>query len=92
MLGQIERERKELVEPYEQLKMEIKKYREDLLEQDKIINEKKNIKAAIDKEEQKYRDLEYQFEVKMQSYTYKEKEREKLFDIFNNTVYSIQQR
>ena len=71
MLGQIERERKELVEPYEQLKMEIKKYREDLLEQDKIINEKKNIKAAIDKEEQKYRDLEYQFEVKMQSYTYK---------------------
>lgn len=71
MLGQIERERKELVEPYEQLKMEIKKYREDLLEQDKIINEKKNIKGAIDKEEQKYRDLEYQFEVKMQSYTYK---------------------
>ena len=28
----------------------------------------------------------------MQSYTYKEKEREKLFEIFNNTVYSIQQK
>ena len=61
MLAQIERERKELVEPYEQLKLEIKKYREDLLEQEKIIDEKKNIKASIDKEEQKYRDLEYQF-------------------------------
>jgi hypothetical protein len=36
-LGQIEKERKELVEPYEQLKLEIRKYREDLLEQDKII-------------------------------------------------------
>jgi len=32
-----------------------------LLEQEKIIDEKKNIKASIDKEEQKYRDLEYQF-------------------------------
>jgi hypothetical protein len=53
--------------------MEIKKYREDLFEQEKIIEEKKNIKANIDKEELKYRDLEYQFEVKMQSYTYKEK-------------------
>jgi len=61
LLAQIERERKELVEPYEQLKLEIKKYREDLLEQEKIIDEKKNIKASIDKEEQKYRDLEYQF-------------------------------
>ncbi len=28
----------------------------------------------------------------MQSYKYKETEREKLFDIFNNTVYSIQQK
>jgi len=28
----------------------------------------------------------------MQSYKYKEKEREILFDIFNNTVYTIQQR
>ena len=28
----------------------------------------------------------------MQSYKYKEKERETLFDIFNNTVYAIQQR
>ena len=36
--------------------------------------------------------MEYQFEVKMQSYNYKEKEREQLFEIFNNTVYAIQQR
>lgn len=28
----------------------------------------------------------------MQSYKYKEKEREELFEVFNNTVYSIQQR
>jgi len=33
LLAQIEKERKELVEPYELLKQEIKKYREDLLEQ-----------------------------------------------------------
>lgn len=79
LLAQIERERKELVEPYEQLKLEIKRYREDLLEQDKIIDEKKKIKGDIDKEESKFRDLEYQYEVKMQAYTYKEKERERLF-------------
>ena len=92
LLAQIERERKELVEPYEQLKLEIKRYREDLLEQEKIIDEKKKIKGDIDKEESKFRDLEYQYEVKMQAYTYKEKERERLFQIFNNTVYSIQQK
>ena len=28
----------------------------------------------------------------MQSFKYKEKEREKLFEIFNNTVYAIQQK
>ena len=28
----------------------------------------------------------------MQSFKYKEKERERLFDIFNNAVYSIQQK
>lgn len=28
----------------------------------------------------------------MQSYKYKEKERERLFEIFNNAVYSIQQK
>jgi hypothetical protein len=33
------------VEPYEQLKLEIKKYREDLLEQEKIIKEKTKIKS-----------------------------------------------
>lgn len=49
LLAQIEKERKELVEPYELLKLEIKKYREDLLEQEKIIKEKTKIKAEIDR-------------------------------------------
>lgn len=50
LLAQIEKERRERVEPYEQLKLEIKKYREDLLEQEKIIKEKTKIKSEIDKE------------------------------------------
>ena len=74
-MAQIEKERRELVEPYEQLKLEIKKYQQDLLEQDKIIKEKTRIKKQIDLEEQKFRDLEYQYEVKMQSYKYKSRER-----------------
>ena len=74
-MAQIEKERRELVEPYEQLKLEIKKYQQDLLEQDKIIKEKTRIKKQIDPEEQKFRDLEYQYEVKMQSYKYKSRER-----------------
>ena len=36
--------------------------------------------------------MEYQYEVKMQSYKYKQKERDRLFEIFNNAVYSIHQR
>ena len=57
LLSQIERERRELVEPYEQLKLEIKKYREDLLEQENIIKEKQKIKRDIDKEEKRFREL-----------------------------------
>ncbi len=36
--------------------------------------------------------MEYQYEVKMQSYKYKQIERDRLFEIFNNAVYSIHQR
>lgn len=50
------------------------------------------IKKKINSEEDKLRDLEYQYEVKMQSFKYKEKERDRLFDVFNNAVYSIQQK
>lgn len=60
--------------------------------QEKIIKDKKVIKKKINSEEDKLRDLEYQYEVKMQSFKYKEKERDRLFDVFNNAVYSIQQK
>jgi hypothetical protein len=50
------------------------------------------IKANIDREEAKLKDLEYQFEVKMQSFKYKSIEKDKLFEIYNNTVYSIHQK
>ena len=73
LLNQIERERKELTEPYKQLEIDIKRFQEDIKKQDAIINEKKKIKADIDILEEKFRDLEYQYEVKMQSFKYKEK-------------------
>ena len=74
------------------LEVEIKKLQEDLKTQEKIIKDKKVIKKKINSEEDKLRDLEYQYEVKMQSFKYKEKERDRLFDVFNNAVYSIQQK
>jgi growth arrest-specific protein 8 len=61
LLNQIERERKELTEPYKQLEIDIKRYQEDIKKQDAIINEKKKIKADIDILEEKFRDLEYQY-------------------------------
>ena len=73
LLNQIERERKELTEPYKQLEIDIKRFQEDIKKQDAIISEKKKIKADIDILEEKFRDLEYQYEVKMQSFKYKEK-------------------
>ena len=41
--------------------------------------QKAELKAEIDKSEQLFRDLEYQEEVKLQSYKYKEKEKNRLF-------------
>lgn len=80
------------MEPLKQLEIEIKKLQEDLKKQEAIVEEKNQIKANIDKEEAKIKDIEYQYEVKLQSFAFKEKERERLFGIFNDTVYSIHQK
>lgn len=50
LLNQIERERKELMEPLKLLEVEIKKLQEDLRTQENIINDKDRIKANIDRE------------------------------------------
>lgn len=49
-MNQIERERKDLMEPLKQLEVEIKKLQEDLRAQDGIIKEKTKIKSNIDRE------------------------------------------
>lgn len=92
LLQQIEKENKELSEPLNQLEIEIKQLEEELKEQNKIIDQKEALKKTIDDSEQLFRKLEYEYEVKLQQFKYLERERNALYDKFNQTVYEIHQK
>ena len=54
--------------------------------------EKAELKSEIDKVSKLYDNLEYEYEIKLQSSKYKDTERDKLYSVFNNVVYSIHQK
>jgi hypothetical protein len=49
LLGKIEKEKKDLIEPTKALEVEIKKLQDDIKKQDQIMAQKDELKAEIDK-------------------------------------------
>ena len=92
LLQQIEREQKDLAEPLKQLIEEIKQLQKQLEEQKKIIEQKENLKKKIETCETRFRKLEYEYEVKLQHFLYMEREKNYLYEKFNNSVYQIHQK
>jgi hypothetical protein len=91
-LNAIERERRELQEPQKQLEQDIRKLEEDEKVQAQIMEEKEAIKAEIDEIERAFREMEYEYEVKVQSLKYLQKETSKLSELYSRTVHEVQQK
>ncbi|KAM3131174.1 hypothetical protein pb186bvf_016754 [Paramecium bursaria] len=91
-LQQIEKEYKELSEPLKNIKDEIKNLLKEKEEQEKVIKQKEQLKIKIEQAEKKFRDLEYEYEVKLQHFHYIENEKNSLAEKFNLAIQSIQQK
>ncbi len=50
------------------------------------------MKKSIDSQENLYRKMEYEHEVKLQQHSYLQRDKKKLHDQFNEAVQSIQQK
>jgi len=91
-LQKIENEKRSLEEPMKQYEEDIKNLKLLVAEKKKIEAEKEILKAKIQEREQRFRKLEYEYEVKLQHFKYLEREKNGLFDQFVDSVYKIQQK
>ena len=92
LLQQIEKEFKNLNDPLRALNEEIKMLKEMKVENENIVNQKAEIKKAIEAAEIFFRKLEYEYEVKFQQYQFLKKERDLLYGKFNDCIYEIHQK
>ncbi|CAK61701.1 unnamed protein product (macronuclear) [Paramecium tetraurelia] len=92
LLQSIENESKNLNEPLKAIKEEIKFLIKEKEEQAQVVQQKEQLKLKIDELEKKFRNLEYEYEVKLQHFQYMEREKRSLEDKFNSTIQSIQQK
>ena len=76
---------------YEALK-EIEKLKKDLEEWKLIKDEKTKLRDQISKYEEEYKRLEYEHEVSLQQFAYLEKEKDALFDKYEDVMYDIHQK
>lgn len=92
LLQQIEKEFKNLNDPLRALNEQIKELKEMKVENENIVNQKAEIKKAIEAAEIFFRKLEYEYEVKFQQYQFLKKERDLLYGKFNDCIYEIHQK
>lgn len=82
----------ELSGPLDQVTKEIEKLIKDKKEWEMIVNKKKILRQSIAELEANYRELEFKYEVKLQQFSYLEKEKDALYDKYEERMYEIQQK
>lgn len=92
ILKRIRDQNKNLKEPLEQLKIEIEQLKEKKKKWETIKKQKTELWSKIELLETNYRDLEYQYEVKLQFFNYLEREKLMLDNKFEETMYDIHQK
>jgi growth arrest-specific protein 8 len=92
LLQQIERENKSLTDPLKSLKEEIVQLTAELHEYDKLKRDKEEIKKTIEKDEELFRKMEYEYEVKLQEFKFIEREKELLYKKFIEAIYEIERK
>ena len=91
-LQRIEEQYKKLADPLKQIRDEQDVLRQNEKKWREIQEQKAKLRDEITKTELMYRELEFQYEVKLQNYKYLEKEKNVLFEKYEDTMYDIHQK
>lgn len=91
-LKKLEEQNQRLKKPLEECRVQIIKLTKDLEEWKQITAHKEDLRKQITRYEEEYKRLEYEYEVSLQNFSYMEKEKESLFDKYEEVMYDIHQK
>jgi len=83
---------KQIVEPLTKASEEVKVLTKQKIKHDAIMASLGETQDNIMERDSVLKDVEWQFEVRLQQYQYLEREKEQLFESFNQTIYELQQK
>lgn len=83
---------KQIVEPLQKASEEVKVLTKKRQVHVRIMESLGNTQSDIMGSDSVLKDIEWQYEVRLQQYGYLEKERDELFEEFNQTIYELQQK
>ena len=83
---------KQVVEPLQKASEEVKKLSEKKKKHDSIMEKLKECQSQIMEHDAVLKDIEWQYEVRLQQFQYLQREKKELFDEFHQTVYEIHQK
>lgn len=87
-----ERDNNAILEPMTENEALVKQLEEKKIEHDRIKGELQGTQADIAHYDAVTRDIDWQYEVRLQQYQYLEREKKQLFDEFHKLVYEIHQK
>ena len=83
---------KQVVVPLQEASDEVKKLSEKKRVHDQIMDKLKECQAQIMDHDAVLKDVEWQYEVRLQQFQYLQREKKELFDSFHQTVYELHQK
>jgi growth arrest-specific protein 8 len=91
-LKKLQEQNLKLRKPLEEARKDIIKLKEDEKEWIQIKQDKNNLNKAISRIEEEYKQLEYEYEVRLQQFNYLEQEKDSLFEKYEDVMYDIHQK
>ena len=91
-LKKLTEQNQRLTKPLNEARAQIEKLKKDLEEWKIIKLRKQSLREKISELEQEYRGKEYEYEVGLQQFSYLEKEKDTLFDKYEEVMYDIHQK
>ena len=88
----MEEANKQIVDPLFKASEEVKELNKQKAKHDKIMEHLGETQDSIGERDKVLKDVEWQYEVRLQQFQYLEKEKQQLFEQFNQTIYELQQK
>ena len=83
---------KQVVVPLQEASEEVKRLSEKKKHHDQIMDKLKDTQRDIMEHDTVLKDIEWQYEVRLQQFQYQSREKKELFDDFHSTVYELHQK